>query len=219
MRWGPLHSIGRTPYVSPRPRDGPLISGSLERMPIWREVDHAPIDREAALGAWARTARSLLIEVAKRYHATVTYSTLAERVQETSGIRTDQLFRGWINRVLYLASELKESPNEPQLTSLVVYASGGGVGDGFGKVMEDETDGVPQDLDDRAALERLRCYRYWEATDLPADGGMPAPSPATAARLARERERARRSAPRPRCRQCGGWKPLAADLCEDCTQD
>jgi hypothetical protein len=183
-------------------------------MATWRDDDGSSVDRDEALRVWAETARRCLIELARQYHATITYSDLADLLQERSGIRTDQLFRGWINRVLYVTSELKESPDEPELTALVVYASGGGVGDGFGNVLDDE--GQSESLDDRAARERLRCYQHWEAPDLPDDGGVPAPSPAVAARRARQAERLRRAAPPPRCPRCGEWKPLAAELCDDC---
>lgn len=181
-------------------------------MAIIRDADGVAVPRPQALQELAVAAREVLIGVARRYHATITYKDLADQVEDAAGIRLTQLFRNWLSEVLYLVAAAKEHP-EPELTSLVVYATTGGVGDGFGNVM-DEHD--VSSLDDRAALERLRCYQFFEAPDLPADGGVPAPSPAEARYRQQQRKRAAKDTPRAPCPRCGAWKPLALEFCEDC---
>lgn len=179
---------------------------------VARRADGSTVAEREAVEAWTAAGRARLIEVARSYHATVTYGDFKRDVESATGIESTQLAQSWCDRVLRRIADCKVA-GEPELTSLVVRASGG-VGDGFANVL----DGPVADggLEDAAAHERLRCYRFFEAPDLPADGGVPAPSPAVARQREAARRRALRDTPRPACPRCGAWKPSASQLCDNC---
>jgi hypothetical protein len=125
-----------------------------------------------ALTAWTPAAREVLLETARTYHAVVAPEVLAARVQESTGISTDQEPTAWIGRLRERVAADAQRRDEPPLAALCPLGSD----------------------DDAAAEDRLRCYREY-ALDLPADGGVPA-----RVRVApvRRETRARSSAPRPR---------------------
>ena len=142
-------------------------------------VDPAPEPRDAsevgssnARAAWADAARPVLLEAAGRYRALVTYKQLATAVQEASGITTTQLMHQWIGDVLGRVTDECQSRGEPLLSSLCVSMQGS-VGQGYADAVEHARGTRPTDPDDHAAHERLSCYRHWEATGLPRDGGTP----------------------------------------------
>jgi hypothetical protein len=142
-------------------------------------VDPAPPSRDAAevgssnaRAAWAEAARPVLLEAAGRYRALVTYKKLATAVQETSGITTTQLMHQWIGDVLGRVTDECQSRGEPLLSALCVSAQGS-VGQGYADAVESARGTRPADPDEHAANERLSCYRHWEATGLPRDGGTP----------------------------------------------
>jgi len=112
----------------------------------------------------------VLLEAAGRYRATVTYKQLAEAVQESTGITTTQLTPQWIGDVLGRVTDECESRGEPLLSSLCVTVQGS-VGQGYADAVENARGTRPDDPDDHAATERLSCYRHWQATGLPSDGG------------------------------------------------
>lgn len=142
-------------------------------------VDPAPEPRDAsevgtsaAREAWAEAARPVLVEAAGRYRALVTYKVLAAAVQESSGITTALPMHQWIGDVLGRVTEDCQSRGEPLLSSLCVSVQGS-VGQGYADAVEAARGSRPEDPDDHAAHERLACYRHWEATGLPRDGGTP----------------------------------------------
>ncbi len=65
-----------------------------------------------------------------------------------------------------------QSRGEPLLSSLCVNLQGS-VGAAYAEAVEHARGEAPADPDEQAASERLECYRHWEATGLPADGGTP----------------------------------------------
>ena len=114
----------------------------------------------------------MLLEAAGRYRALVTYKQLATAVQEAAGITTTQPMHQWIGDVLGRVTDDCQSRGEPLLSSLCVSAQGS-VGQGYADAVEHARGTRPSDPDDHAANERLSCYRHWEATGLPRDGGTP----------------------------------------------
>jgi hypothetical protein len=132
--------------------------------------DAAEVGALTARTAWAEAARPVLLEAAGRYRATVTYKQLAEAVQESTGITTTQLTPRWIGDVLRRVTDECESRGEPLLSSLCVTVQGS-VGQGYADAVEHARGTRPDDPDDHAATERLSCYRHWQATGLPSDGG------------------------------------------------
>ena len=142
-------------------------------------LDPAPEPRDAsevgtstARSAWAEAARSVLLEAAGRYRATVTWKQLATAVQQDSGITTTLPMHQWIGDVLGRVTDESQSRAEPLLSSLCVSVQGS-VGEGYADAVERARGTRPTDPDDHAAHERLDCYRHWEATGLPRDGGTP----------------------------------------------
>ena len=113
-----------------------------------------------------------MLEAAGRYRALVTYKELAAAVQESTGITTTQLMHQWIGDVLGRVTDECQSRGEPLLSSLCVSAQGS-VGQGYADAVEHARGTRPTDPDDHAAHERLECYRHWQATGLPRDGGTP----------------------------------------------
>ncbi len=65
-----------------------------------------------------------------------------------------------------------QSRGEPLLSSLCVSVQGS-VGEQYADVVERVRGDRPEDPDEHASEERLSCYRHWEATGLPRDGGTP----------------------------------------------
>ncbi len=114
----------------------------------------------------------MLVEAAGRYRALVTYKQLATAVQEASGITTSLPMHQWIGDVLLRVTEDCQSRGEPLLSALCVSVQGS-VGQGYADAVEQVRGTRPTDPDDHAAHERLSCYRHWEATGLPRDGGTP----------------------------------------------
>ena len=115
-------------------------------------------------------------------------------------------------------SGLREQPDEPELTSLVVYATSGKVGPGYGAVAAAVAADASVDIQDVAARERLACYRFFGATDLPADGGHPAQGQPDAKRQAQVARQAAVVPDRPKCPRCGGWKGLGMPICDACSE-
>ena len=114
----------------------------------------------------------MLLEAAGRYRALVTYLQLSAAVQAATGITTTRPVAHWIGDVLRRVTDECQSRGEPLLSALCVSAQGS-VGEGYADAVEHARGTRPADPDDHAAHERLSCYRHWEATGLPRDGGTP----------------------------------------------
>ena len=191
--------------------------GELPPSPTDEEQrEAADLGNDAARAAWAGAAREILLEVAGRYQALVTYRELSGLVQLRTGIRTNQLVHYWIGDVLGRVSRVCADRGEPLLSALCVKEDGS-VGASYAKAVIDVRGELVGDPDDHAADERLACYRAFGAV-LPEDGGKAALAPKVAA--VRARERARRAASRPQfegqvCPSCNMAIP-ATGVCDNC---
>lgn len=152
---------------------------------------------------WSAEARRVLIDAAGTYQQTLTYQELADTIQERSGVRTRNLLQNWIGKTLSRVGAECAERGEPLLSALCVSVNGT-VGEGYAKAVR-ATYGVDaDDLEQHAADERLRCYRYFGAIDLPADGGIAtlAPSVILARAKAQKRDLSRRRELVTTCGEC-----------------
>ena len=137
----------------------------------WRQADGAAVPFAHARLAYAEAAHDVLVKVAGRYLAIVTYMELAEAVQEATGIRTNVPMRHWIGEILGRVSDDCLARGEPPLSALVVRQDET-VGDGYAYVLQIANLPIPEDLDHHAAEARLACHRFFGA-QLPPGGGRP----------------------------------------------
>jgi hypothetical protein len=176
--------------------------------------DAADVGADEARSAWAEAARPILIEAARSYRAVVSRNDLAEAVQEQTGIHTKQRTHYWIDDVLASVARDCAAREEPLLSALCVNRDGS-VGTAYAGVVLELTGEEPADPDDHAARERLAAHRFFEAADLPNDGGFAALVP----QLANARARARRAevAARPAqtCPTCY-MELLPTGVCDTC---
>ena len=154
--------------MTPGPRSSTHGTVTVESTPEPR--DASEVGSSNARAAWADAARPVLLEAAGRYRATVTYKKLATAVQQASGITTTLPMHQWLGDILRRVTDECQSRGEPLLSSLCVTVQGS-VGEGYADAVEHARGTSPTDPDDHAAHERLDCYRHWEATGLPRDGG------------------------------------------------
>ena len=183
-----------------------------EEGPTWQEASE--IGQEAAVAAWAAAARPILETAAGTYQGVVTQKELCAQVQEDSNVRTKQQIRHWVGDVLDIITADCTAASEPLLSALCVNALGS-VGDGYALSVEKHTGTAPDDGDDHAAAQRLACYRQFDATGLPDDGGFAALTPRLAG--ARDRARKARIAERvlPTCPDCFMELPATGE-CDNC---
>ncbi len=134
--------------------------------------DAAQVGSSVAATAWAEAARPVLLQAAGRYRAVVRWKELATAVQENTGITTSRPVTTWVGGVLARVADECQSRGEPLLSALCVSVQGS-VGEGYADAVEHARGDRPTDPDEHAAAERLSCYRHWEATGLPRDGGTP----------------------------------------------
>jgi len=132
--------------------------------------DASSMEYAESRAAWARAARPVLERAAGRYRALVTLTQLSKAIQADTGITTSQPPAKWLGDVLTRVAAECESRGEPLLSSLCVTAQGS-VGPAYAGAVEHARGEAPADPDEHAASERLECYRHWQATGLPADGG------------------------------------------------
>lgn len=197
------------------PTPSPVLSDPLPASEEeWREASE--VGTEESRTAWAEAARPVLIEVAHHYHSVITYKELAAEVQRVTGIRTKQLTHYWIGDVLGRVSRDSAGRGEPLLSALCVNSEGS-VGDGYAVAVAAVSDELTGDGDDHAAQQRLACYRFFEAPDLPAEGGSAALTPQLAARRTRLRKARIAETPADVCPTCNTQLP-ATKVCDNyCT--
>ncbi len=178
----------------------------------WQEASE--IGQEAAVAAWAAAARPVLEQVAHGYQGVITQKELCAQVQDDSNVRTKQQIRHWVGDVLDVVTADCTTRSEPLLSALCVNAMGS-VGERYAVSVEAHTGSAPADGDDHAAAQRLACYRQFDATGLPEDGGFAALTPRLAG--ARDRARKARLAERvaPQCPDCYMELP-ATGVCDNC---
>jgi hypothetical protein len=150
----------------------------------WRASDGTPIPFAEATAEWSRVAHAVLVQTAKRYNDYVTYSELASRVLDESGIHYGRHQRSWIGKVLSVVAERNAAEGGPPLTALCVSSGDEKVGAGYAYVLKLMGQPKPEDLQPHAAESRLQCYRFYGA-ELPPGGGEPTPTRAAAAKRAR----------------------------------
>lgn len=121
--------------------------------------------------SWTPLAYELLRDTAGSYGGVVTYLELSDHVQTKSGQRTTMLLMNWIGPMLDLIAKQAHRDDDAPLAALCVRADGT-IGDGYLKSIVATTGGVVEDLQWRAAEDRLACYSKY-ASDLPAGGGEP----------------------------------------------
>ena len=160
------------------PADEPKVPGP------WRAADGAPIPFPEAQAEWARVAHGVLVKTAKRYNDYLTYSELARRVLDESGILYGAHQRNWIGKVLVAVADQNATEGGPLLTSLCVSSGDEKVGAGYAYALKIAGQPKPKDLQPHAAESRLECYRFHGA-DMPADGGQPTTTRAVAAKRIR----------------------------------
>jgi hypothetical protein len=165
----------------------------------WR--DAAEVGLEEARDAWAQAARPILIEVAQHYHQVIPYKDLAAQVQWITGVRSTQQMHYWIGDVLKRVSVESFRRGEPLLSALCVGPDGS-VGERYAAAVAATTADLSDDGDDHAAVQRLACYRHFQAPDLPADGGSTALTAQLAARRARAKKVRLAEAPIDVCPTC-----------------
>lgn len=178
---------------------------------VWR--DAAEVGVEESRAAWAEAARPILIDVAQHYNAVITYKDLAEEAQRVTGVRGSQQMHYWIGDVLGRVSRESFSRGEPLLSSLCVKADGT-VGERYAVAVAETTDDLTADADDHAAAQRLACYRFFEASDLPNDGGQPTLTPQLTARRARAKKVRLAEVPIDVCPSCNQQLP-ATKVCDN----
>ncbi len=178
----------------------------------WRDISEVGVD--AAHTEWAEAAREVLLVTASRYHAVISSKEVATEVQERTGIRTKQLMHHWIGSVLGKVSATCAANDEPLLPSLCVNTAGS-VGDAYAVAVGAATGEKPDDGDDHAAQERLKCYRHFGANDLPSDGGVPALTRKLAATRGRARQTLAAERPVPLCPTCHTQVP-GTGICDFC---
>ncbi|AYN39939.1 hypothetical protein D9753_14560 [Streptomyces dangxiongensis] len=164
---------------------------------------------------WAQKAYSVLVGVARSYHAVITYKELGTEVQERSGIHTRAPLQYWIGSVLGKVVREAHRRGDPPLTALVVHSDDGMVGEGYKEVLEVAGQPPVHDVLDRkrhAAEARLDCYRRFGAT-LPPGVGVRVLAPRYQATI--KRRRARTAEPPPVCRGCFVQLP-ATGVCDSC---
>ena len=131
----------------------------------FKESDGSEVEMADAKAAWIPLAREVLLKTAGKYHALISYGELAAELQSQSGIHTKQLVHYWIGDVLGSVARDCHAKDEPLLSALCVQQNGL-VGAGY-KVVWADTYGepIPEDLDQSAADERLKCYQFFGADD------------------------------------------------------
>jgi hypothetical protein len=176
------------------------------------------VDHPEALAAWTTTAYPVLMDVARTYHAVITYGELAKAIQEGSGVHTRTLLHNWIGRVLGGIVREAHRIGDPPLTALVVHAVDGMVGEGYREVLQ-VADLPPAsdelDRENHAAQARLECYRKF-CTTLPAGGGTAALAPRYQTTIARRRAATTVERPSPLCPGCYVQLPITG-ICDNCS--
>jgi hypothetical protein len=124
-----------------------------------------------SLKSWAPVGYAALQETAGTYNGLTTYKDLSELVQERSGVTTSSLMMNWIGTLLEQIALKAHKDGDAPLAALCVR-SDGSIGDGYARAIELTTGGTPDDLEIRAAEDRLACYQKY-ASNVPTDGGRP----------------------------------------------
>ncbi|WP_010202154.1 hypothetical protein [Salinibacterium sp. PAMC 21357] len=143
-------------------------------------TDGRSMSNSEAFKVWGPVARQTLIEAASTFGGWITYTELADAIQNRTGVIAKQQLNYWIGGLLEEVSEDAARDGEPRLTSLCLHADES-IGDGYpwSRGIADES--VREEI---AAQDRLECYRRY-ASNFPAQGAVPALPSKVAKRLER----------------------------------
>lgn len=119
-------------------------------------------------------------ETARTYNTVITHNELVDRLQVRTGVGGEGRSTNLMGKLLELVAFEAHRVGNPPLTALCVRPDGS-IGDHYKRVVTMTTGGVVDDLDQRAAIDRLSCYQEY-AEDLPVDGGEPTLTPQVALR-------------------------------------
>jgi hypothetical protein len=203
----------------------------------YRADGGAAIDDAAALEAWSRAGRPVLVQVARRYGTLMAPSSFAEEVQAFSGVRTREDPTDWIDGVLDAVDIECVARHEPLLSAFCVGPDGR-IGARYEKLAVGVDPSATHDIEMHAATQRLEAHRCHGAV-LPVDGGRPVlppqlkrasasarkPSASTGARTRSARPKAPATRkpkpaeiPRAVCPTCFLQLPLTGH-CDNCDPD
>jgi hypothetical protein len=158
------------------------FGGSLmaETPGTWHHSDPTTkVAWRVAIAARVQATEAILERVAANYGGSVTYEQLAEQLFAETGYRTRMLLGQWIGQVLGPVQAATLTEGKPPLSSLVVRAATGGVGDGY--VNHEHPEGFASFAERQraAAVDRLTCYRTY-CDHVPRDAAPQMTSPYTA---------------------------------------
>lgn len=182
----------------------------------WREpYGDIPFPFSEALKLWTEATVPILEDVASTYGGYIFYKDLGERLFEKTGVHTRTQLGNWIGKPLGAVLGHCRDNGLPALSSLVVRAGNGMVGDGFNEFLRlagREPVDDPVALEWVAAEERLNCYRLYCAS-------LPQAAEPMLTREYAERiiQRTPRTPTRlPACPSCGTLLPVSmqCDYCE-----
>jgi hypothetical protein len=114
-----------------------------------------------AVSAWVAATEPILEGVASVYGGSITYEQLAEKLFEQTGYRTRMLLGNWIGQVLGPVQSTTLAERKPPLSSLVVRAETGGVGEGYINHQHPQGFATFAERQHAAAVDRLTCYRVY----------------------------------------------------------
>ena len=119
------------------------------------------VDWPVAVSTWAAATEPVLESVASTYGSSITYEQLGEQLFEQTGYRTRMLLGNWIGQVLGPVQTATLAEGKPPLSSLVVRAETGGVGDGYVNHQNPRGFARFAERQQAAAVDRLTCYRVY----------------------------------------------------------
>jgi hypothetical protein len=108
-----------------------------------------------------QATEAILETVAAAYGGSITYEQLAKQLFHETGYQTRMLLGNWIGQVFGPVQVATLAGGKPPLSSLVVRAETGGVGDGY--VNHEHPEGFASfaERQQAAAVDRLTCYRTY----------------------------------------------------------
>ena len=128
----------------------------------WHDSDPtAKAAWSVAVAAWVQATEAILEGVAATYGGSITYQQLAEQLFDDTGYRTEMLLGNWIGKVLGPVQVATLAEGKPPLSSLVVRAETGGVGDGYVNHEHPKGFATSDERQRAAAVDRLTCYRSY----------------------------------------------------------
>lgn len=136
------------------------VTININSSAVIEAVEDETDEEQSRSAIYTDAAYNILVDVAQA-GSTITYGSFAERIVEATGIEDSRPLNWWIGQVLARIARANHERDEPFMSSLVVRASDGRVGDGYVEIVRDLLGEDSEDGDEHAALQRVRCYRYF----------------------------------------------------------